>query len=90
MRKLAIIIGVVFASLSAQAQTQSDSLLIEQVKQMTIEQVDSAFRKTQVQVLHLQKNAIFDSSLKEEVENQRRRLDIIHRRWLFLQKLDRI
>ena len=90
MRKIAIIIAVVFASLSASAQTQEDSLLVEHLKAMTIEQVDSAFRKTQVTVLHLQKNAIFDSSLKEEIEIQRRRLDIIHRRWLFLQKLDRI
>ena len=90
MRKIAIIIAVVFASLSVSAQAESDSVLVEQLKAMTIEQVDSAFRNTQVKVMHLQKNAIFDSSLDEQVEIHRRKLDIIHRRWLLLQKLDRI
>ena len=90
MRKIAIIIAVVLASLSASAQAESDSVLVEQLKAMTIEQVDSAFRNTQVKVMHLQKNAIFDSSLDEQVEIYRRKLDIIHRRWLLLQRLDRI
>ena len=85
MKKIIIIAILLIGGLTASAQTYEDTL-----KALTFEELDSVFRKTQVQYLHVQKDMIFNSTLEPKFKEIGRRLEIISRRRSFLLQLERI
>ena len=85
MKKIIIIAILLIGGLTASAQTYEDTL-----KALTFTELDSVFRKTQVQYLHVQKDMIFNSSLESRFNELGRKLDIISRRRRFLLELERI
>jgi hypothetical protein len=85
MKKIIIIAILLIGGLTASAQTYEDTL-----KALTFEELDSVFRKTQVQYLHVQKDMIFNSTLEPKFKEIGRRLEIISRRREFLLQLERI
>ena len=85
MKKIVIIAILLIGGLTASAQTYEDTL-----KALTFTELDSVFRKTQVQYLHVQKDMIFNSTLEPKFKEIGRRLEIISRRREFLLQLERI
>ena len=85
MKKIIIMAILLIGGLTASAQTYEDTL-----KALTFEELDSVFRKTQVQYLHVQKDMIFNSTLEPKFKEIGRRLEIISRRREFLLQLERI
>ena len=85
MKKIIIIAILLIGGLTASAQTYEDTL-----KTLTFTELDSVFRKTQVQYLHIQKDMIFNSTLEPRFKEIGRRLEIISRRREFLLQLERI
>ena len=85
MKRIVIIAILLIGGLTASAQTYEDTL-----KALTFTELDSVFRKTQVQYLHVQKDMIFNSSLESRFNELGRKLDIISRRRRFLLELERI
>lgn len=85
MKKIIIIAILLIGGLTASAQTYNDT-----IKELSFEELDSVFRKTQVQYLHIQKDMIFNSSLQSRFNELGRKLDIISRRREFLLQLERI
>ena len=85
MKNIIIIAILLIGGLTASAQTYEDTL-----KALTFTELDSVFRKTQVQYLHVQKEMIFNSTLEPRFKEIGRRLEIISRRREFLLQLERI
>ena len=85
MKKIIIISILLIGGLTASAQTYNDT-----IKELSFEELDSVFRKTQVQYLHVQKDMIFNSTLEPRFKEIGRRLEIISRRREFLLQLERI
>jgi hypothetical protein len=85
MKNIIIIAILLIGGLTASAQTYEDTL-----KALTFTELDSVFRKTQVQYLHVQKDMIFNSTLEPRFKEIGRRLEIISRRREFLLQLERI
>ena len=85
MKKIAIVLIMIFGGLAASAQTYEDTL-----KALTFEELDSVFRKTQCDYMHIQKDMIFNSTLEPKFKEIGRRLEIISRRREFLLQLERI
>ena len=85
MKNIIIIAILLIGGLTASAQTYNDT-----IKELSFEELDSVFRKTQVQYLHVQKDMIFNSTLEPKFKEIGRRLEIISRRREFLLQLERI
>lgn len=85
MKRIVIIAILLIGGLTASAQTYEDTL-----NALTFTELDSVFRKTQVQYLHVQKDMIFNSTLEPRFKEIGRRLEIISRRREFLLQLERI
>ena len=85
MKRIVIIAILLIGGLTASAQTYEDTL-----NALTFTELDSVFRKTQVQYLHVQKDMIFNSTLEPKFKEIGRRLEIISRRREFLLQLERI
>ena len=85
MKKIIIIAILLIGGLTASAQTYNDT-----IKELSFEELDSVFRKTQCDYMHIQKDMIFNSSLQPRFKEIGRRLEIISRRREFLLQLERI
>ena len=85
MKNIIIIAILLIGGLTASAQTYEDTL-----KALTFEELDSVFRKTQCDYMHIQKDMIFNSTLEPRFKEIGRRLEIISRRREFLLQLERI
>jgi len=85
MKKIIIIAILLIGGLTASAQTYNDT-----IKELSFEELDSVFRKTQCDYMHIQKDMIFNSTLEPRFKEIGRRLEIISRRREFLLQLERI
>ena len=85
MKNIIIIAILLIGGLTASAQTYNDT-----IKELSFEELDSVFRKTQCDYMHIQKDMIFNSSLQPRFKEIGRRLEIISRRREFLLQLERI
>ena len=85
MKKIIIIAILLIGGLTASAQTYNDT-----IKELSFEELDSVFRKTQCDYMHIQKELIFNSTLEPRFKEIGRRLEIISRRREFLLQLERI